>query len=102
MLSNGGRIVTARTLITTYYGPNSSPDPYAAKPVVKITHSSVRSELLPNICRHMTRNDYGAIVATAHEADTGELLLVVTYDIGSYLRIVFEPDASKPVCITTI
>lgn len=85
-----------RNLITTYHGPGRK------HPVVKTTRGSNRDEILPNICRHMTRNDYGAVVAECHDEDTGELLLVVTYWIGTKLQVMFEADVTKPICITNI
>lgn len=85
-----------RTLITTYYGPGKH------KPVVKTTRSSIRDEVGPNVLRHMTRNDYGAVVAVVHDCETAELLLVATYAIGKKFQVVFESDVKNPVCITDI
>lgn len=87
-----------RTLKTTYYGPGRGKD----KPIVKVTHSSRRIEALPSVCRHMQANDYGAVVAMVHDEETAELLLVVTYTIGSKLQVVFEADVKNPVCLTDI
>lgn len=86
----------SRTLVTTYFGPGR------ARPTVRTTRGSRREEVLPNICRHMTRNDYGAVVAECHDEETAELLLVVTYFIGKKLNVAFEADASNPICITEI
>lgn len=83
-----------RTLITTYYGPR--------KAVLKKTRGSRIEELLPNIMRHFTRNDYGATVAESIDEETGELLFVVSYRIGEKLQVVFERDVKRPVCVTDI
>ncbi|MGZ8887998.1 MAG: hypothetical protein ACXW1D_00400 [Halobacteriota archaeon] len=88
--------MTERTLKTIYFGPGRG------KPVVKTTRSSRRDEALPSVCRHMTQNDYGATVASVHDEETGELLLVVTYKMGERLQVVFEGDVKNPVCITDI
>ena len=88
--------MSERTLKTTYFGPGKG------KPVVKTTRSSRREEALPSVCRHMTQNHYGATVASVHDEETGELLLVVTYRIGERLQVVFEGNAKHPVCITNI
>ena len=81
-----------RNLTTTYLGPKHA--------TLKITRGSNREEILPNICRHMTRNDYSANVAECHDEDTGELLLVVTYFLGKKLTVAFEGDVKNPICIT--
>jgi hypothetical protein len=85
-----------RTIITTYYGPGK------ARPIVKINRSSRRDEALPNVCRHMTNNDYGAVVAEVVDEGTAELLLVVTYHMGENMRVAFKSDVRHPVCITNI
>lgn len=85
-----------RNLVTTYYGPGRK------RPVTKTTRGSRREEILPNICRNLTRNAYGAVVAECHDEETGELLLVVTYWIGAKLAVVFEQDVTHPICITNI
>lgn len=82
-----------RTLQTTYYGVGRN------KPVVKTTRGSKLNECLPNICRHMTDNDYGAIVADVTDLETGELLLVVTYHIGEDLKVGFRQNVKHPVCV---
>jgi hypothetical protein len=85
-----------RTIKTTYYGPGRGKN----KPEVKTTLGRNREEIGPNIMRHMTRNDYGAVVAEAYDIETGELLLVATYFIGEAFKVTFEPDVSNPVCVS--
>lgn len=85
-----------RTIKTTYYGPGRGKN----KPVLKTTMGSNRDEIGPNIMRHMTRNDYGSVVAEAYDIETAELLLVATYEIGRKFQTVFEADVSNPVCVT--
>lgn len=89
---------STRTLKTTYYGPGRSKD----KPIVKTTYGSKRDELGPHIMRHMTNNDYGAVVAEAYDTETSELLLVATYFIGEQFKVSFRSDVTNPVCITHI
>ena len=85
-----------RPLITTYYGPGKH------KPVVKITRSSRIEETLPNIVRHMTANDYGAVVAECVDEEYGELLYVATYMIGESFKVMFQKQTSKVVCVTNL
>lgn len=82
-----------RHLVTTYFGPGKS------KPVVKTTRGSRIEEVVPNISRHMTQNDYGATVASVHDDNTGQLLVTATYFIGAKLNFQFH-DADTPICVT--
>ena len=89
-----------RTIKTVYFGP--SPGRGKPKPVIKVTHGSRLSEVGPNVMRMMTRNLHGdAVVAEAHDEMYGELLFVATYFPGEKFAVVFEQDASRPVCIVT-
>ncbi len=81
--------------ITVYYGPGRN------KPVVKTTHGRNFDEALPNVARHMTRNDYGAIVAEVTDAETAELLLVATYKMGEKFNVAFQAVKGHPICVMT-
>jgi hypothetical protein len=91
---------TPRIIKTTYYGQPHKKG--GKKPVVKVTYGSNPLEVLPNITRHMVRNDYGAVVASAEDTEYGELLLVATYFIGESFKVGFEQDVRRPVCVTNI
>jgi hypothetical protein len=87
-----------RNITTVYYGPSNNRDIHK-KPIVKRTRSSVIENALPNAVRHMAQNDYGATVCSIEDDDTGQLLGVITYKIGETLKVHFEADVDRPLCL---
>lgn len=87
-----------RNIETTYFGMGKGRN----KPVLKRTFGSNPNEIVPNISRNMLANRYGAVVAEAHYIDTGELIAVATYFIGSVFNVKLAKDLSRPICLTNI